>query len=142
MDASEYVKILLDIFVAAIITLVLFILARRARREKTFVGFKSKSIDEKYAGYSLLSVGIAITVVSIYELVVILEGGPFSAIPFGLSNITIAGQVISGRLLGLVFGTSFWLTVFGYGGRKLVSLGLDMLRGRKVILHRTIDKNQ
>ena len=137
MDATEYIKILLYISVAVVITAVLFVLARRARREQTFAGFKSRSLDEKYAGYSILGVGLAVIIMSVYELVVLLEGG-YSSVPFGLSSISISGQVISGRLLGLSFGISFWLMVFGYGGRKLVSLGLDMLKGRKVTLRRNL----
>ncbi len=91
MDASaiEYIKIFIDVSVAAIITLVLFVLARRARREQTFVGFKERSYDEKYAGFSLLAMGIAVIVVSVFELITLLEGGSFSTIPFSLSNISI-----------------------------------------------------
>ena len=68
MDATEYIKILLDISVALVITVVLFVLARRARKEKTFVGFKKSSHDEKYAGYAMLAIGIAIIAVSIYRI--------------------------------------------------------------------------
>ena len=138
MDATEYVKILLDILVAVIVTAVLFVLARRARREQKFVGFKARSYDEKYAGYSMLAIGIAIIAVAVYELIVLLQGQGYSSVPFGLSTISIAGQAISGRLLGLSFGISFWLMIFGYGGRKFVSLGLDLLKGRKVMLHRRL----
>jgi hypothetical protein len=141
MDATEYVKIVLDVSVAAAITLVLFVLARRARKEQTFTGFKARSIDEKYAGYAMLAIGIAIIAVSIVELVVLMESDPYSAMPFKLSDIsmTVGNQttvIASGHLLGLVFGVSFWLTVFGYGGRKFASLGLDLLRGRKIKLRR------
>jgi hypothetical protein len=138
MDATEYIKILLDVLVAIVITAVLFVLARRARREQAFVGFRSRSYDEKYAGYSMLVIGVAIIVVSIFELIVILEGGSYAATPFGLSDISIAGQVISGHVLGLSFVISFWLMIFGYGGRKLVSLGMDMLKGKKVTLRRNV----
>lgn len=138
MDATEYIKILLDVLVAVVITAVLFVLARRARREQTFVGFKSKSIAEKYAGYSLLAIGVAIIAVSVFELIVLLEGQGYSSAPFVLSSISIVGQTISGRLLGLSFAISFWLMIFGLGGRKLVSLGLDLLKGRKVILRRNL----
>jgi hypothetical protein len=147
MDASatSYIKILLDVVVAVVITAVLFLIARRARKEQTFVGFKARSYDEKYAGYSLLAIGIIIILVSIYELLLILEGGYFSQTPFGLSDITVGvgdqvTTIISGQVLGLVFGISFWLMIFGYGGRKLASLGLDMLKGRKVKLRRTLEK--
>ncbi len=143
MDASatEYIKILLDVLVASIITLVLFVIARRARKEQTFVGFKARSNDEKYAGYALLAIGIVIIAVSIYELVVILESDLYSKTLFGLSDITmtVGNQttvIASGGVLSLVFGISFWLMIFGYGGRKLASLGLDMLKGSKVKLRR------
>ncbi|MCL4429305.1 MAG: hypothetical protein M1167_01000 [Chloroflexi bacterium] len=143
MDITEYVKVLLDVVVAAVITGVLYFIVRRSRREQTFVGYKARSIDEKYTGYVLLAAGIAIIVVSIYELIVLLEGNYYSPIPFGLTDIqmTVGNQttaIASGQLLGLSFGVSFWLLIFGYGGRKLVSLGLDMLKGREVRIHRKI----
>jgi hypothetical protein len=148
MDASaiEYIKILLDVSVAAIITTVLFFIVRRSRKEQTFVGYKPRSVDEKYTGYILVVIGIVVIVVSIYELIVLLEGNYYSPIPFGLTDLqmTTGNQttsVASGQLLGLGFGISFWLMIFGYGGRKLLSLGLDMLKGRAIYIRRTV-KNQ
>ena len=148
MDATaiEYIKILLDVLVAAILTLVLFVIARRAKKEQTFVGYKARSKDEKYAGYALLAIGIAIIAVSVYELVVILESDLYSRTLFGLSDIsvTVGNQttvIVSGEMLSLIFGTSFWLLIFGYGGRKIASLGLDLLRGTKIKLSRTQQKN-
>ncbi|HCW07554.1 MAG TPA: hypothetical protein DGG95_09350, partial [Cytophagales bacterium] len=84
-----------------------------------------------------------VIVVSIFELIVLLEGNYYSPIPFGLTDLqmTTGNQttaIVSGQLLGLGFGISFWLLVFGGGGRKLVSLGLDMLRGRKIKVRQTI----
>jgi hypothetical protein len=136
--AAAYVKILLDILVAAVITIVLFLLARRSRKEQSFVGFKSRSLDEKYTGYVLLSVGIVIIVVSVYELLTLLNGNIYYNSPFILSNASIFGQVVSGELLGLFFGIDLWLTIFGLGGGKFVSLGLDMLQGKKITLRRKI----
>ena len=74
MDASatEYIKILLDVVVAVVITAVLFFIVRRSRKEQTLVGYKARSKDEKYAGFVLLGTGIFILVVSIYELIVLL----------------------------------------------------------------------
>ena len=148
MDASatEYIKVLLDVLVAVVITAVLFLVIRRARKEQTYVGYTARSKDEKYAGFVLLGTGIFIILVSIFELVVLLEGDYYSPIPFGLSGIqmTVGNQtteVVSGQLLGLVFGISFWLLIFGSGGGKLVSLGLDMLRGRSVKLRRNLRKS-
>ena len=148
MDASaiEYIKILLDVSVAAIITAVLFFIVRRSRKEQTFVGYKPRSVDEKYTGYVLLAIGIVVIVVSIYELIVLLEGNYYSPIPFGLTDLqmTTGNQttsVASGQLLGLGFGISFWLMIFGYGGRKLLSLGLDMLKGRAINIRRTVKTN-
>jgi len=148
MDASaiEYIKILLDVSVAAIIAAVLFFIVRRSRKEQTFVGYKPRSVDEKYTGYVLLAIGIVVIVVSIYELIVLLEGNYYSPIPFGLTDLQITTgnqttSVVSGQLLGLGFGTSFWLMIFGYGGRKLLSLGLDMLKGRAIHIRRTVKTN-
>src|SRR4030066_2292994 len=113
MDASaiEYIKILLDVSVAAIIAAVLFFIVRRSRKEQTFVGYKARSVDEKYTGYVLLAIGIVVIVVSIYELIVLLEGNYYSPIPFGLTDLQITTgnqttSVVSGQLLGLGFGTS------------------------------------
>ena len=135
---TTYIKILLDILVAVVITSVLFFLARRSRKEQSFVGFKSRSFDEKYAGYVLLSVGIVIIIVSVYELLMLLNGNIYYNSPFILSNVSIFGQVVSGELLGLFFAIDFWLIIFGLGGGKFLSLGLDMLQGKKVILRRNI----
>jgi hypothetical protein len=136
--AAAYIKILLDILVAVIITLVLFFLVRRSRKQQSFVGFKSRSFDEKYVGYVLLAVGIVIIIVSVYELLILLNGNIYYNSPFILANISIAGQVVSGELLGLFFAVDFWLTIFGLGGGKFLSLGLDMLQGKKVILRRNV----
>ncbi len=136
--AAAYIKILLDILVAVVITSVLLFLARRSRKEQSFVGFRSRSFDEKYVGYVLLSIGIVIIVVSIYELLILLNGNIYYNSPFVLANVSIAGQVVSGELMGLFFAIDFWLTIFGLGGGKFLSLGLDMLQGKKVILRRNI----
>jgi len=136
--AAAYIKILLDILVAVVITLVLFFFARRSRKEQSFVGFKSRSFDEKYVGYVLLSIGIVIIAFSIYELLILLTGNIYYNSPFVLANVSIAGQVVSGELLGLFFAIDFWLTIFGLGGGKFLTLGFDMLQGKKVILHRNI----
>jgi hypothetical protein len=135
---AAYIKILLDILVAVVVTSVLFFLARRSRKEQSFVGFKSRSFDEKYVGYFLLLVGIVIIIVSVYELLILLNGNIYYNSPFVIANVSIAGQVISGELLGLFFAIDFWLTIFGLGGGKLLSLGLDMLQGKKMILRRNI----
>jgi hypothetical protein len=136
--AAAYIKILLNILVAVVITLVLFFLARRSRKEQSFVGFKSRSLDEKYVGYVLFLAGIVIIVVSVYELLILLNGNIYYNSPFVLANVSIAGQVVSGEFFGLFFAIDFWLTIFGLGGGKFLSLGLDMLQGKKVILRRNI----
>jgi hypothetical protein len=134
--AAAYIKILLDILVAVVITIVLFFFARRSRKEQSFVGFRSRSFDEKCAGYFLLLVGIVVIIVSVYELLILLNGNIYYNSPFLLANVSIAGQVVSGELLGLFFAIDFWLTIFGLGGGKFLSLGLDMLQGKKIILRR------
>ena len=143
MDATEYIKILLDVLVVAVISTVLFFIARRTRKEQTFVGYKSRSKDEKYVGYILLATGIVIIIVSIYELIVLLNSDYYSSVPFGLTGLqmTVGNQttdVLSAQLSGLSFGISFWLLIFGYGGRKLVSLGIDMLKGREIRIIRKL----
>jgi hypothetical protein len=68
----------------------------------------------------------------------LLNGNIYYNSPFILSNVSIFGQVVSGELLGLFFAIDLWLMVFGLGGSKFVSLGLDMLQGKKVTLRRKI----
>lgn len=132
-SATLYIKILLDVLVVAVVTLVLFLLARHARRQQTYVGFKDRSTDEKYVGYGLFAVGMVLILVSAYELFTLLSAGYYNA-PFNLSDISIGGQVISGQILGLSLAVDFWLTIFGYGGTKFLTLGMDLLRGRKIKL--------
>ena len=141
--AIEYIKILLDVLVAVIITTALFFIIRSSRKEQTFVGYTARSLDEKYTGFVLLATGIVVIAVSIFELIVLLEGNYYSPIPFGLTDLqkTTGSQttaLASGQLLGLGFGLSFWLLVFSLGGRKIVSLGLDMLKGRAIKIQRTM----
>ena len=145
MDASatEYIMVLLDVAVAVIITAVLFFIVRRTKKEQILVGYKARSNDEKYIGFVLVGTGICVILVSIYELIVLLEGNYYSPIPFGLSGLQMilgnqTAEFLSAQLLGLVFGISFWLLIFGYGGRKLIFLGLDMLKGREVKIIRKL----
>jgi hypothetical protein len=139
MDATvtEYIKILLDILVAAIVSTILLFIARRYRKEKTLVGFKARSKDEKYVGFALIILGAVFIILSVLQLLLLINSNYYSAVPFGLTGIqvTLGNQttdIISAQLLGLGFGISFWLMVFGYGGRKFVMLGFDLLRGRQV----------
>ena len=135
MDATMYIKILLDILVAVVITLVLLYLARHARKEQTFVGYKDRSTDEKYVGYGLFAVGVILILVSAFELFLLLNGGTYSRTAFNLSSISIGGQVISGQVLSLSLAVDFWLTILGYGGTKFASLGMDMLNGKTAKVH-------
>jgi hypothetical protein len=147
MDATvtEYIKILLDILVAATISIILLFIARRYRKEKTLVGYKARSRDEKYIGLALIILGAVFIVVSVLELLLLINSNYYSAVPFGITGIqaTMGNQttdVISAQLLGLGFGVSFWLMIFGYGGRKFVMLGFDLLRGREVRIIKKIRK--
>ena len=147
MDATvtEYIKILLDILVAATLSIILLFIARRYRKEKTLVGYKARSRDEKYAGLALIILGAVFIVVSVLQLLMLINSNYYSAVPFGLTGIqaTMGNQttdVISAQLLGLGFGVSFWLMIFGYGGRKFVMLGFDLLRGREVRIIKKIRK--
>jgi ABC-type Fe3+ transport system permease subunit len=145
MDASfvEYYKIILDIAVAAIISIVLLLFARRSRRQKTFVGYRKSPKDEKYAGYILLSIGIAVMALSILELIILLTSNFYSTVPFGLTSIQISSEsqtidLISAHLLGYGFGISFWLTIFFAGGGKMLTLGMDLLLGTQLKMTKKI----
>jgi hypothetical protein len=136
---NTYIQILFDIVIAAIIAAVLFYYGRRIKKEKYLVGFTPSSRNEKYVGYSLLASGAVVIALSILELIVLIMSGVGSVSLFRLSSITFGGGFsIPGQILGLSMGTSFWLTILTLCGNKLVSLGLDILRGRSVKLKRVV----
>jgi len=137
--AVMYIMIFLTVLVAAVVTLVLFLLLRRVRKEKSFVGFTPIPKAEKYAGYALLAFGAIIIAISIVEMLSLLTNRGATAIPFNLSDISISLfglqiTVLPGRVLGAILGIAAWLLILMFGGRKIATLGLDMLKGRKVIL--------
>ena len=65
--AAYYIVTFFSVLAVLIVTGVLIFLARRIRKEQTFIGFK-RSRDEMYAGYALLAVGIALVVTLIFTL--------------------------------------------------------------------------
>ena len=140
MDAASavYIETILAIVVVAIVALTLFSLSRRMRKEETFVGFQGKSKAETYAGYSLFTTGMIITLYSIYGVLALLTSN-LPTKPFGLSAIIVsvngqASVLASSQVLSLVLGTAFWLLLILFGGRKIAAVGLDLLKGRKVKL--------
>jgi hypothetical protein len=142
MDAAltPYIIVLLAVLATVVVALVLFALAHRIKKEQTFVGFTKRPRDEKFVGYGLLAAGIVIIAISAFEIYQILAPasiGISPKMPLHLSDITIGGaQAIPGYLLSETVAVSFWLLILGYGGRKLASLGLDMLKVRKETLKR------
>ncbi len=139
MDSSfvEYYKIFLDIAVAVTISSILLLLVRRNKKEKTLIGYRVRPRNEKFAGYSLLIIGAVLTAFSALQLIVLSTSDFYSETPLGLSAIQLSSNsqttdLVSAQLLGLVFGTSFWLLILVCGGAKLVTLGFDLLRGTQV----------
>ena len=141
-----YILIFMSVLVVAIIAASLFLSVRRVRKEKTFTGYTPVPKDEKYAAYTLLAVGIAIIVISIAEILMLLTGRAvgtpynFADIPinlFGLFQVAIPAKI-----LGLVLGIATWLVILLYGGRKIASIGLDMLKCRRVILRKNYRTDQ
>jgi hypothetical protein len=142
MDAAitTYVQTILTVLVIAVVAVVLFSLVRRARKEVSIVGFRAKSKDEKFAGYSLLVVGFVVILFSVYQILALLDGG-FSTNPFNLMDIIVNsnGQLsvlASGQLLSNIAAVVFWLLLLSFGGRKIAVLGLDLLRGQQVKIRR------
>jgi hypothetical protein len=131
MDAAAiiYIGTILALLVVIVVVVTLFSLARRARKEYVAVGFRAKSKDEKFVGYSLFAAGMAIMIFSVYQILVLFTSG-FSAELFGLSN----------RFMSIIMGVFFWLLLLSFGGRKIATLGLDLLRGRKVKIIRKTPK--
>jgi hypothetical protein len=146
MDASvaEYFKIILDILVATIIVVTIVFLAKRGgAKEQKLVGYRHRKKDEKYAGYAIFLVGIVIIAFSVLELFLLIFSNYYSEIPLGLTAIqmTTGSQttdLLSGQILSYVFGISFWLMVFGLVGVKFFSIGVDLLKGKKITLKRKI----
>jgi hypothetical protein len=139
------VTIFLSVLVVIVVAVVLFVLARRIRKEQALIGFTASSKDEKYVGYFLLATGFVIIFLSIYQIVIILSSGFSSSESFGLSSLPIpVGEqsklFISEQILGLIESILFWLLLLGYGGGKIASLGFDMLKGRKIKFSRTLTK--
>jgi hypothetical protein len=137
------VTIFLSVLVVILVAVVLFVLARRIRKEQSLIGFTASSKDEKYVGYFLLATGFVIIFLSIYQIVIILSSGFSSSESFGLSSLpTPAGEqstlFVSEQILGLIESILFWLLMLGYGGGKIASLGFDMLKGRKIKFSRTL----
>jgi len=144
---ATYIMIFLAILATLVLTVVLFGLGRRLRKEQSFVGFSPKTRDEHYAGFALFSIGFSVIIISIYQIAVILIFGLSSnSVPFGLSSLPLSASnqstlMVSIQILGVIESISFWLMIVIYGGGKLASLGLDLLRGRKIKLrlnHRKI----
>jgi hypothetical protein len=144
--AIMYILIFISVLVVAIIAGSLVLSVRRVRKEKTFTGYTAVPKDEKAAAYILMATGIAIIVISIAEILMLLTGRAvgtpynFADIPvnlFGLFQIAIPASI-----LGLVLGVATWLVILLYGGRKIASIGLDMLKCRRVILRKNYRTDQ
>jgi hypothetical protein len=146
MDASvgEYLKIGLDLAVAAIIAVTLIYLAKRAGiKEQKFVGYRRRSKDEKYAGYPMMIIGLVIIAISVIELFLLVFSNYYSDVPFGLIAIQMTAgnqttDLLSGQMLTYIFGITFWMMMFSLVGAKFFSIGVDLLRGKKVTLKRKI----
>jgi hypothetical protein len=133
----EYYKIILDISIAAILATVLILLAKKTRKQKTLTGYTKRTKDETYAGYTLLTMGIVVMAISILQLILLLASNSYSDIPFGLSSLQITSayqttDLISGQLIGYIFGIPFWLLIFLFGGTKIFTLGTNLLRGTQI----------
>ncbi len=136
MDSAQtiYATVALAIVVALVVSAALFLLVRRVKNERVLYGYAPPK-SSAYPGYFLLTAGAVIIVVSVVELGV-LFAGPTSAAPFSVMNIPLlfGANVLEGDVVGLGLGVAFWLIILWLGGRKLFTLGLDLLRGTKVVV--------
>ncbi len=135
-----YIMVFLTVLVVAIITLSLYLTVRKVRKEKSFVGYTPIPKDEKYAAYALLSIGISVIVISALEIVLLLTGRMVGT-PYNFADIPInlfgfLQFAVPAKILGLILGIATWLVILLYGGRKIASIGIDMLKCRKVILRK------
>jgi hypothetical protein len=112
-------------------------------KEQKFVGYRRRNKDEKYVGYTILTIGIAVIAFSVIELFMLVFSNYYSDIPLGLTAIqmTTGNQttdLLSGQMMSYIFGITFWMMMFGLVGAKFFSIGIDLLRGKKVTLKRKI----
>ena len=133
----EYYKIILDVIIAVIIATVLIVLAKKARKQKILTGYTKRTKDETYAGYILLTIGIAVMAISLLQLILLLTNNSYSNLPLGLSSLQLTSayqttDLISGQLISYIFGIPFWLTIFLFGGTKIFTLGTNLLRGTQI----------
>ena len=133
----EYYKIILDVIIAVIIATVLFVLAKKTRKQKILTGYTKRTKDETYAGYILLTIGIAVMAISLLHLILLLTNNSYSNLPFGLTSLQLTSayqttDLISGQLISYIFGIPFWLTIFLFGGTKIFTLGTSLLRGTQI----------
>jgi len=137
MDAalSIYITVALAIVVAIVVSSIMLLLVRRVQTERVFYGFSGTKSLQAYAGYVLLAAGVVLIVVCIGGLAALLTG-PVSAAPFGIMNVPVAvgANSIEGAYIGLGFGVGFWLLMLWLAGRKLATLGLDLLKGKRVLV--------
>lgn len=137
MDAALaiYVTVSLAIVVAVVVSAVMLLLVRRVKTERVLYGFSGTKSFEAYIGYGLLATGVVLIMVCIGELAVLLTG-PVSAAPFNIMNIPVAvgANSIEGDYVGLGLGVGFWLLMLWLAGRKLATLGLDLLKGKRVLV--------
>jgi hypothetical protein len=133
----EYYKIILDILIAVIIATVLIVLAKKTRKQKILTGYTKRTKDETYAGYILLTIGIAVMAISLLQLILLLTNNSYSNLPFGLTSLQLNSayqttDLLSGQLISYIFGIPFWLSIFLFGGTKIFTLGTNLLRGTQI----------
>jgi hypothetical protein len=143
--AIMYILIFLTVVVITIAAGSMFLNVRRYRKQKSYVGYTVVPKDEKVAAYTLMAIGIGIIAVSVVEILMLLThravGTPynFSDIPinlFGLFQVAIPANI-----LGVALGVATWLVILLYGGRKIATIGIDLLKCRRVILYKAYNKN-
>ena len=97
---------------------------------------KSKLKNEKFVGYVLLTLGVALLVFSIFEMLYVYSGNGSPPKLFNFQDFTLSStSVLQGSQLSLFLNLFFWLLLMFFvlfAGGKIASLGVNMIKDIKV----------
>ena len=97
---------------------------------------KSKLKNEKLVGYVLLTLGVALLVFSIVEMLNVYSGNGSPPKLFNFQDFAISStSVIQGSQLSLFLNLFFWLLLMFFvlfAGGKIASIGVNMIKDIKV----------
>ena len=97
---------------------------------------KSKLKNEKFIGYVLLALGVALLVFSIVEMLNVYSGNGSPPKLFNFQDFALTSTTaIQGSQISLILNLFFWLLLMFFvlfAGGKIASLGINMIKDIKV----------